>query len=93
MRGLFWQNAWFSGILVTMPRKSKTPTDKEKVLQYERLLHAIQLNAEVAMDAARVGQLIQNICRWSYAHRVGNGELSDAEQDAVIRKAFDNLLK
>ena len=69
------------------------PTDKEKVLQYERLLHAIQLNAEVAMDSARVGQLIQNICKWSYAHRVGNGELSESEQNAVIKKAFDDLLK
>jgi len=65
---------------------------REKVQVYEQLLHRIQTNAEVVMDHEAVGDLITNICRWSYAHRSGNGENSEAEQDAIIRSAFDRLL-
>lgn len=65
---------------------------REKVQVYEQLLHRIQMNAEVVMDHEVVGDLITNICRWSYAHRCGNGENSEAEQDAIIRSAFDRLL-
>ena len=69
------------------------PTLKEKVKVYEQLLHNIQLNAEVAMNNENVRKLIGNICRWSYAHRVGNGELSEKEQDEVINTAFYKLNK
>ena len=65
---------------------------REKVDVYEQLLHRIQMNAEVVMDHEIVGDLIKNICRWSYAHRCGNGENSEAEQDAIVRRAFDRLL-
>lgn len=65
---------------------------REKVQVYEQLLHKIQMNAEVVMDHEVVGDLITNICRWSYAHRCGNGENSEQEQDAIIRSAFDRLL-
>lgn len=65
---------------------------REKVQVYEQLLHKMQLNAEVVMDHEVVGDLIRNICSWSYAHRRGNGEYSEAEQDAIVRHAFDRLL-
>jgi len=65
---------------------------REKVQVYEKLLHRIQMKAEVVTDHEVVGDLIANICRWSYAHRSGNGENSEAEQDAIIRSAFDRLL-
>lgn len=65
---------------------------REKTQVYEQLLHKIQLNAEVVMDHAVVGDLIRNICSWSYAHRRGNGEYSEQEQDAIVRSAFDRLL-
>ncbi len=66
---------------------------REKTQVYEQLLHKIQLNAEVVMDHAVVGDLIRNICSWSYAHRRGNGEYTEAEQDAIVRRAFDRLLE
>ena len=66
---------------------------REKTQVYEQLLHKIQLNAEVVMDHEIVGDLIRNICSWSYAHRRGNGEYSEAEQDAIVRRAFDRLLE
>ena len=36
-------------------------------------------------------RLINNACNWSYAHRVGNGELSDEEQSKIIEEAFHKL--
>lgn len=49
--------------------------------------------AEVTMDNEKLSNIINNICRWSYAHRMGNGELSEEQQNDYIRKAFDKLLK
>lgn len=65
---------------------------EEKIGVYESLLHKIQLNAEVVLNHENVSRLIYNICRWSYAHRVGNGEIPDEEQQKRIDAAFSNLL-
>lgn len=70
---------------------SNLPTTADKVKVYEQLLHDIQLFAEVTMDGEKVRQLIGNICRWSYAHRAGNGENSEEEQLEQINKAFEKL--
>lgn len=66
-------------------------TLEEKVQMYERFLHQLQLNAEVAMNADIVRQLISNACSWSYAHRRGNGEPTEEEQQVMIDQAFDKL--
>jgi hypothetical protein len=68
-------------------------TDKEKIEKYEEVLHRIQIYAEVVMDNEKLSKIISNICRWSYAHRTGNGTLSEEEQNGIIRKAFDGLLE
>jgi len=68
-------------------------TDKEKIYKYEELLHTIQMYAEVTMDNEKLSNIISNICRWSYFHRIGNGELSEEQQNDYIRKAFDKLLE
>jgi hypothetical protein len=65
---------------------------KTKVEMYEAVLHRIQLYREVILDHDKLIKLLDNIGRWSYAHRRGNGELSEEEQDALVKKAFDNLL-
>lgn len=70
---------------------AKTPTLKEKVEVYEQLLHDIQLHAEVTMDSVSVRLLIAKICNWSYTHRAGNGENSEAVQNKMINKAFWDL--
>jgi hypothetical protein len=67
-------------------------TDKEKVAKYEALMHRLQLYGEVCMDGAKVRRLVKNIYAWSYAHRSGNGMLTDEEQEARIDAAFDRLL-
>lgn len=65
---------------------------REKVEVYEALLHKIQLNAEVTMNHDRMRILIGNICAWSYAHRCGNGEISEDERTCRIKFQFDRLL-
>lgn len=65
-------------------------TDKEKVAKYEELFHLIQIQ-NIAMNNENIHWLVKNICDWSYAHRLGNGELSDEEQEKVIERAFHKL--
>ena len=36
-------------------------------------------------------RLLQNADTWSYAHRVGNGELNDKQQDEIIYNSFWKL--
>jgi cobalamin biosynthesis Mg chelatase CobN len=68
-------------------------SDKEKIRVYEELLHSIQLYAEVSMDNEKLSKLIRNICNWSYAHRLGNGMLSEEEQNEFIQERFNLLLE
>jgi hypothetical protein len=68
----------------------KAPTKKEKIQQYEDFLHKINM-ATVCGRNDIIQKLIENADKWSYAHRVGNGELSDKEQQKIINKAFWNL--
>jgi hypothetical protein len=72
--------------------KENMITDREKVIQYEALLHTIQMYAQVTLNHKKVSKLISNICNWSYAHRVGNGEYSDEKQAEIIKRNFDKLL-
>lgn len=60
---------------------------------YERFLHALQMNVEVTMNNENVRSLLRNACRWSYAHRIGNGEYSDKEQNEIVENAFRRLLE
>jgi len=64
---------------------------RKKVNQYESFLHSLQLHAEVCMEDEKTKRLVSNACSWSYAHRRGNGEYSDEEQEAIINKAFHKL--
>lgn len=67
------------------------PTMRQKIKKYEGLLHSIQMYAQVTMDHDRLRVLLDQICSWSYAHRAGNGELSDKELQAQIDRAFHKL--
>lgn len=58
---------------------------------YEGLLHDIQCCAEVSLNQEKLKQLISNICNWSYAHRVGNGAYSEAEQAKLVAEQFWKL--
>lgn len=58
---------------------------------YEGLLHDIQIYYEVALNQTKVRQLLNNIGRWSYAHRVGNGTLTERQQNRLINNNFKKL--
>jgi len=66
-------------------------TLKEKIAMYEGLLHDIQMYREVTLDGEKVKQLLDNIGAWSYAHRVGNGMLTDRQQKRLITAKFKKL--
>jgi len=69
-----------------------TPSDKEKIEMYEKFLHYINTCVTCANNE-RIKDLVHNADMWSYAHRAGNGELSDEEQQNRINANFWNLLK
>lgn len=68
----------------------KTPDKDEKIAIYERYLHALSIMC-MCTDGFGVKELVTNADIWSYAHRVGNGELSDDEQQKAIDRAFWKL--
>lgn len=68
----------------------KNPTLKQKVQEYERFLHNINLMM-IAGSSKGIKQLLDNADSWSYAHRIGNGTYSEKEQQEIINKAFWQL--
>ena len=70
--------------------KTPTPTLKQKVEQYELFLHNINMML-VSGSIKGVQKLIDHADSWSYSHRVGNGELTEEQQQELINRAFWNL--
>jgi hypothetical protein len=70
--------------------KMKTPTLRKKVDQYESFLHKINMCC-ISGNNDGIRELVENADIWSYAHRVGNGELSDKKQQQAINNAFWKL--
>lgn len=68
----------------------KKPTLKQKVEIYEKFLHDIQMYS-VCGRTDLIKILIDNACNWSYAHRVGNGEYSEKQQDNIVVDKFWKL--
>jgi hypothetical protein len=66
-------------------------TLKEKVQIYESFFHQIQLHYAVTMNQGKVLDALNIIDSWSYAHRVGNGQLSDKEQQRMIDKVAERM--
>jgi len=69
----------------------KKPTLEEKVEMYEKFLHALNLYMLCGGNYA-ISMLLQNADNWSYAHRMGDGELSEEEIERNINKSFWKLL-
>lgn len=57
---------------------------------YESVLHRIQM-CEITGDSQKVKDIVHKICDWSYAHRSGNGELSEDEENERIEQALQIL--
>jgi hypothetical protein len=72
-------------------KKTKNPSLREKVYQYELFLHKIN-SFIVSCNNEGVRELVANADNWSYAHRRGEF-LTDKQRDEIINNAFWNLLK
>ena len=69
---------------------TKTPTLREKVRQYEDFLHKINMFCTCG-NSDGIRELIENADSFSYSHRVGNGELSERDQQKAINSTFWRL--
>jgi hypothetical protein len=74
-----------------MKNKSKKPTLEEKVKMYENFLHTLNMYMLCGSNYA-ISKLLQNADNWSYAHRMGDGELSEEEIEMNVNKRFWKLL-
>lgn len=63
---------------------------EEKLRIYERVFHKISY-CVTAMNNERIREIVSLIDSWSYAHRAGNGELSDDEVETNILRALEKL--
>ena len=68
----------------------KKPTQKQKIEMYEKFLHKINMCVMCCNDTG-VRELVHNADMWSYAFRVGNGGLSERQQQRLITKALWKL--
>jgi len=65
-----------------------TPTTEQKIEQYEKFLHNINLMM-IMGNQEGVQKLLNNADAWSYSHR--RGEFTDEERQEMIDKAFWKL--
>lgn len=63
----------------------------DKIKVYEDLFHDIQLYKDVVMDYESLAKALDIICDWSYAHRAGNGVLTDSEIRGAVKRQFLRL--
>jgi hypothetical protein len=74
-----------------MNELSKWQTMEKENEVFHQVFHHINLHASITMNADKMQEIIGAICSWSYAHRSGNGELSNEEQQARVDCAFDRI--
>lgn len=64
---------------------------EEKLKLYEKVFHRISM-LNTALNAEGMRDMVGRIDSWSYAHRCGNGQLSDEEQAQLVEDAAKRLL-
>ena len=77
----------FNALLYNMGK----PTQRDKIAMYEAFLHKINMYVTCSNNEG-IRKLIKRADNWSYAHRCGNGEYTDKEQQMIIDTAFWKLL-
>ena len=64
-------------------------TQKERLRIYEQFMHHMSMYV-TTMKSEKIQEGVCLMDSWSYAHRCGNGELSERQQrklvDAVVRR-------
>ena len=64
---------------------------RKKIDEYERFLHALQLNYQILKDHRAVQDLIDRACHWSLSYRDFKGELSVTDRAAALDMARRRL--
>lgn len=67
-------------------------SDQEKIEVYESFLHQLCMYAQTLNNHKATAQLIANACSWSRAGRIGNGMLTEKEEEGIRERAFYRLL-
>jgi hypothetical protein len=67
----------------------KSPTNKEKILQYESFLHKIN-SFIVSCNNDGIKELVENADNWSYSHRCGEF-VTDNKRQKMINGMFWKL--
>jgi hypothetical protein len=62
----------------------------EKIKIYESIFHHLQY-CMVSGNDERIREILQVISDWSYAHRAGNGELTDSEIKRNINRQVTRM--
>jgi hypothetical protein len=65
-------------------------TDEDKVKIYEAFLHNLDMLLLVG-NSDKIKEKLGLVSAWSYAHRQGNGELTEAEQRSLVDSALKKL--
>jgi hypothetical protein len=67
-----------------------SPTLRQQVETFHRIMHAFSM-AAAGGDNSHVKRIVTAMDDWSYAHRVGNGALTEREQADAVCRAFWKL--
>lgn len=71
-----------------MIRVDMNNNDRRKA--YERFFHRMSI-ACTAFDSDKVREGVSLIDSWSYAHRCGNGEFTEREQQRMIDRVVERM--
>jgi hypothetical protein len=63
---------------------------KDRLKIYESFFHKINM-ATLIFNNSKIAEAVNLIDRWSYAHRVGNGELTPREQQAIVDRVVKRM--
>jgi hypothetical protein len=72
----------FSGELAKLRKENEV---------FHDAFHYLHTHAQITMNYEKVTEMMSAISGWSYAHRSGNGELTEEEQQARVDLAFTKI--
>lgn len=65
-------------------------TKSERLKIYESFFHRINLQV-LTMNNEKIKEAVTLIDRWSYAHRQGNGEVSEYQQKKMVESVVKKM--
>ncbi len=65
---------------------------KNQNMHFNQILHRLNTFYAISMRSDCVSDMLTLIHKWSYAHRQGNGELTEEEQQEYIDKAWYSMI-